>query len=217
MGAVEVEAVMLLEKRHFSASLHLTFRLVFRTVIEVAEATDVLSRCVQQEDVNLMMRDAELLLMPESLQRFRRESSDHRGRRHDRATLPGQRLWVREKDLGASRPDRSWVLKRPSRKGRPASLMAEPPMRRPRNPQLPDTPRSVSACSSRQQSRPASDHSRLPSVSGPFSVSSTANGGRTVTGPRHALNRAGVPHEAHGEESPRAVRASPGRTRAAPR
>ena len=75
MGAVEVEAVMLLEKRHVSASLYLTFRLVFRTLIEVAEATDVLSRCVQQEDVNLMMRDAELLLMPESLQRVRRKSS----------------------------------------------------------------------------------------------------------------------------------------------
>ena len=66
---------MLLEKRHVSASRCATFRLVFRTLIESAEATDVLSLWVQQEDVNLMMRDSELLLMPESLQRFRRKPS----------------------------------------------------------------------------------------------------------------------------------------------
>ncbi len=74
-GGDEVEAVVLLEKRHVSASRCATFRLVFRTLIESAEATDVLSLCVQQEDVNLMMRDAELLLMPESLQCSRRKPS----------------------------------------------------------------------------------------------------------------------------------------------
>jgi len=66
---------VLLEKGHVSASRCATLRLVFRTLIESAEATDVLPLCVQQEDVNLMMRDAELLLMPESLQRLRRKPS----------------------------------------------------------------------------------------------------------------------------------------------
>ena len=48
---------------------------MFRTLIESAEATDVLSLRVQQEDVDLMMRDADLLLMPESLQCSRQKPS----------------------------------------------------------------------------------------------------------------------------------------------
>src|SRR5262245_49453813 len=75
MSGDEVEAAVLVEKRQFAASRNATVWLVFRTLIEVAEATDVRSRCVQQEDVNLMMRDAELLFIPESLQRFRRKPS----------------------------------------------------------------------------------------------------------------------------------------------
>jgi hypothetical protein len=75
IGGVEVEPVVLLEKWHVPASRCATFRLMFRTLIEPAEATDILSPCVQHEDVNLMIRDAELLLMPESLQCSRRKPS----------------------------------------------------------------------------------------------------------------------------------------------
>jgi hypothetical protein len=62
---------MLLEKRHFPASVYSTRGLVLRTFIEVTETPDVRSRRIEEEDVHLMMRATQLLFLPQPLQRLR--------------------------------------------------------------------------------------------------------------------------------------------------
>jgi hypothetical protein len=61
---VEHESIMLPQKWHESTALRPTLRLVFRALIEVAEPTEILSRHVEQEDVDLMVSDAYLLVLP---------------------------------------------------------------------------------------------------------------------------------------------------------
>src|SRR5688572_9859992 len=67
LGAVEDEIFVLLEKGEIAATVHATLRLVFRALIEAAQATDVLVSRVEQEHVDLMVSDAHLLLVPESV------------------------------------------------------------------------------------------------------------------------------------------------------
>jgi hypothetical protein len=71
LRTIELEVLMLLEKWHFPASRYSTFGLVLWTFIEVAEPPDVRSRRTEEKDVHLMMRDTELLVLPQTLQRFR--------------------------------------------------------------------------------------------------------------------------------------------------
>ena len=69
--AIELEVLVLLEKWHFPASGYSTFGFMLRTFIEVAEPPDVGSRRIEEKDVDLMMRDTELLVLPQPLQRLR--------------------------------------------------------------------------------------------------------------------------------------------------
>ncbi len=58
---------MLLQKSHVPAALRSTLRLVLRALVEVAEPTEILSRHVEKEDVDLMLSDAHLLVLPQSI------------------------------------------------------------------------------------------------------------------------------------------------------
>jgi len=64
---IEHESIVRLQKPHAPTALRSTLRLVFRALIEVAESTEILSRQVEQEDVNLMVSDAHLLVLPKSI------------------------------------------------------------------------------------------------------------------------------------------------------
>ena len=67
LTAVEDEAVMLPKKCHLTTAFGAALRLVFRALIEAAQATEVLVSRVEQEHVDLMVSDAHLLLVPESV------------------------------------------------------------------------------------------------------------------------------------------------------
>jgi hypothetical protein len=67
LRAIELEVLMLLEKWHFPAFGYSRFGLVLRTFIEVAESPDVRSSRIEEKDVHLMMRDTELLVLPQPL------------------------------------------------------------------------------------------------------------------------------------------------------
>ena len=67
MSGIEVEAVMLAEKRGVPATLSTTLWLVFRALAEVAQASEIPAGRVQQEGVDLVVSDADLLVVPESI------------------------------------------------------------------------------------------------------------------------------------------------------
>ena len=73
LAAVEDEAAMLLQKRHLAAAVRSALRLVLRALIEVAEAPDVLTGRVEQEDVDLMVGDAHVIVVPESIESLGRQ------------------------------------------------------------------------------------------------------------------------------------------------
>jgi hypothetical protein len=62
-----------LQKRHLAAAVRLALRLVLRALIEVAEAPEVLTGRVEQEDVDLMVGDTHVLVVPESIEGLSRQ------------------------------------------------------------------------------------------------------------------------------------------------
>ena len=66
LTAVEDEAVMLPKKCHLTTAFGAALRLVFRALIEVAKATEVFVSRVKEKDVDLMVSDSCLPLVPES-------------------------------------------------------------------------------------------------------------------------------------------------------
>jgi hypothetical protein len=63
---------MLFQKQHLAAAVRSALRLVLRTLIEVAEAAEVLTGRVEQEDVDLMVGDAHIVVVPVSIERLSR-------------------------------------------------------------------------------------------------------------------------------------------------
>jgi hypothetical protein len=73
LTAVEDKAVMLLQKRHLAAAVRSALWLVLRALIEVAEAPEVVTGRVEQEDIDLMVGDAHLVVVPESIESLSRQ------------------------------------------------------------------------------------------------------------------------------------------------
>ena len=66
---VENEFVVLPQKRHLAAPVGAAFGLVLRALVEAAETAEILAGCVEKEHVDLMVGDADLLLLPELIDR----------------------------------------------------------------------------------------------------------------------------------------------------
>ena len=66
---------MLPQKRDAAAALGATLRFVFGALIEVAQPAEILALGVEKEDINLMVSNADLVLLPQLTYRARRQDA----------------------------------------------------------------------------------------------------------------------------------------------
>ena len=66
---VENEFVVLPQERHLAAPVGAAFGLVLRALVEAAETAEILAGRVEKEHLDLIVGDADLLLLPELIHR----------------------------------------------------------------------------------------------------------------------------------------------------